>query len=76
MFIVSIRSGAGTNLTRSSAYKLWRKACDEAGVTNHSLHSTRHTFTTFARRGTPQTDAVEAITHNKRGEMVDYTPWL
>jgi integrase len=76
-FIVPIRSGAGTNLTRSSAYKLWRKACDEAGVTNHSLHSTRHTFTTFARRGTPRTDAVEAITHNKRGEMVDYyNHWL
>lgn len=76
-FIVPIRSGAGTNLTRSSAYKLWRKACDEAGVVSHSLHSTRHTFTTSARRGTPRTDAVDAITHNKRGEMVDYhNHWL
>lgn len=60
-FIVPIRGGPATNHTRSSAYKLWRKACEEAGVTNHSLHSTRHTFTTFARRGTPRTDAVEAI---------------
>jgi integrase len=60
------------NHTKSSGYKLWRKACEEAGVTNHSLHSTRHTFITFARRGTPRTDAVEAITHNSKGEMIDY----
>lgn len=76
-FIFPSRSDSNSNHTKSSAYKLWRKACDEAGVTNHSLHSTRHTFTTFARRGTPRTDAVEAITHNKRGEMVDYyNHWL
>jgi integrase len=76
-FIFPSRSDASTSHTKSSAYKLWRKACVEAGVTNHSLHSTRHTFTTFARRGTPRTDAVEAITHNKRGEMVDYyNHWL
>jgi integrase len=76
-FIMPSRADAGSNHTKSSAYKLWRKACVEAGVTNHSLHSTRHTFTTFARRGTPRTDAVEAITHNKRGEMVDYyNHWL
>ena len=32
---------------------------------------------TFARRGTPRTDAVEAITHNAKGEMVDYyNHWL
>ena len=76
-FIFPTRAVPERNHSRSSAYKLWRKACEEAGVTNHSLHSTRHTFTTFARRGTPRTDAVEAITHNKRGEMVDYyNHWL
>jgi integrase len=76
-FIFPTRALPERNHSRSSAYKLWRKACEEAGVTNHSLHSTRHTFTTFARRGTPRTDAVEAITHNKRGEMVDYyNHWL
>ena len=68
-------------LSKSSGYKLWRKACDEAGVTNHSLHSTRHTFTTFARRGSPRKDVIEAITHNSGGEsagqMVDYyNHWL
>jgi hypothetical protein len=71
-FMFPLRTDSTHNHTRSSAYKLWRKACVEAGVTNHSLHSTRHTFITFARRGTPRTDAIEAITHNKRGEMVDY----
>jgi len=78
-FIFPNQHNSLRNHTKSSGYKLWRKACDEAGVTNHSLHSTRHTFVRFARRGTPRTDAVEAITHNAKteGEMIDYyNSWL
>ncbi|MFZ5894696.1 MAG: tyrosine-type recombinase/integrase [Myxococcota bacterium] len=66
------------NQTKSSGYKLWRKACDEADVVNTSLHSTRHTFTTFARRGSPREDVIEAITHNSKakGKMIDwYNHW-
>ena len=41
--------------TKPSGYKLWRKACDEAGVTNRSLHSARHTFVRFvAKRNRPR----------------------
>ena len=62
------------NHTKSSGYKLWRKACEEAGVVNRSLHSTRHTFITFARRGSPREDIVEAITHNSKakGSTLDF----
>lgn len=58
------------NHTRSSAYKLWRRAIDKAGVTNLSLHSTRHTFITLARRRSPK-DVVEVITHNAKGDVID-----
>lgn len=76
-FIFPSRQCPEKNLTRSAGYKLWLKACADAGVRNRSLHSTRHTFTTFARRGTARTDAIEAITHNSKGEMVDYyNHWL
>ena len=34
-FMFPLRTNSSHNHTRSSAYKLWRKACVEAGVTNH-----------------------------------------
>ncbi len=62
--------------TKSSAYKLWRRACAAAGVDNRSLHSTRHSFITHARRGGANVDALERVTHNARGEIIDrYTHW-
>ena len=62
--------------TKSSLYKMWRRACIAAGVDNHSLHSTRHTFITLARRGGAPKDVVEQITHNAKGDIVDeYTTW-
>jgi integrase len=42
------------------------------GVTNRSLHSTRHTFITLARRGGARTEVVEQITHNAAGTIVDH----
>lgn len=56
--------------TKSSAYKLWRRACVAAGVTNVSLHSTRHTFITLARRR-GMAEVVEKITHNAAGAIID-----
>lgn len=62
--------------TRSSAYKLWIRCCESAGVDNRSLHSTRHTFITLLRRAGANVDAVETITHNAAGTIVDrYTHW-
>lgn len=52
-------------------YSAWCRACRDAGVENRSMHSTRHTFITFARRATPFTDRVEAITHNAKGATID-----
>lgn len=70
------RTKGGENHTKSSAYKLWRKACDSTGVANRSLHSTRHTFITMARRGGGRSEVVEKITHNAAGAVIDtYTHW-
>ncbi|HEU4731735.1 MAG TPA: site-specific integrase [Kofleriaceae bacterium] len=62
--------------TKSSAYKMWLRSCELAGVTNRSLHSTRHSFITHARRGGARREIVEQITHNAAGTIVDrYTHW-
>lgn len=60
----------GQHHTRSSAYKMWRAACDAAEVQNLSLHSTRHTFITLARRYSEK-ERVEALTHNSAGDVID-----
>lgn len=74
-FIVP-RTPEGAGHTKSSAYKLWRKACESVGVVNRSLHSTRHTFITMARRGGARVEVVEKITHNAAGAVIDaYTHW-
>jgi len=62
--------------TRSSAYKAFQTACELAAVTPHSLHSTRHTFITWARRGGARADVLEVVTHNAAGKIIDqYTHW-
>ncbi len=74
-FIVP-RTKDGKPHTRSSAYKVWRSACVASGVDSRSLHSTRHTFITLARRGGARSEVVERITHNASGTIVDqYTHW-
>ncbi len=60
----------GPHHTKSSAYKMWRKACVAAEVANVSLHSTRHTFITLACRRSPK-EVVEVLTHNAKGEVID-----
>jgi integrase len=58
-------------LTKNAAYKAWIRSCLAAGVTNRSIHSTRHTFITLARRGGADKEAVELVTHNPKGTIVD-----
>lgn len=75
-FIVPQRDG--TNRTKSTIYKTWtRHSCPRAGVRNRSVHSTRHTFITLARRGGARKEGVlERVTHNAKGDIVDrYTHW-
>jgi integrase len=61
---------------RSAAYSMWRRALAKAGVENLSLHSTRHTFITLARRGGARPDVLERVTHNAAGATIDiYTHW-
>lgn len=61
----------GTPMTKSSAYKGWCRACKAAGVTNRTVHSTRHTFITLTRRGGADISIVERITHNPKGTIID-----
>lgn len=74
-FIVPARDGEGAH-TKSSSYKAWRRACDLVGVENRSLHSTRHTFVSLARRNGARKEVIERVTHNSSGDIVDaYTYW-
>ncbi len=61
----------GTALTKSAAYKAWLKVCRAAGVGNRSVHSTRHTFISLARRGGADKAVLELVTHNPKGEIID-----
>jgi integrase len=58
-------------MTRSQAYKLLRSSTAAAGIPWRTVHSTRHTFITLAKRGGSTEAAVEKITHNSRGGIVD-----
>ena len=58
-------------MTKSAAYKAWLRSCKAAKVTNRSVHSTRHTFITVARRNGADKEAVELVTHNPKGTIVD-----
>lgn len=64
-------SGDIEPMTKSAAYKAWLRSCKAAGVTNRSVHSTRHTFITVARRNGADKEAVELVTHNPKGTIVD-----
>lgn len=68
--IVPSLDGASSQ-TKSSAYKAWIRSCKASGVSNRSVHSTRHTFITMAQRGGADRRVVELITHNPKGTIVD-----
>lgn len=71
-----LRSSVSKPHTESSLYKAWRRACLHTGVRNRSFHSTRTTMITWARRHRCDPSALEVITHNAGGSIVDgYTDW-
>jgi len=75
-WIVPRRRGSDRPHTRSSAYKAFQEACTLANVKAHTLHATRHTFITWARRGGARGEVLEVVTHNAAGKMIDqYTHW-
>jgi integrase len=75
-WIVPLRSESTRPHTKSSAYKAFRRACEVLDIENRSLHSTRHTMITWARRGGARPDVLEKITHNAAGRIIDqYTHW-
>lgn len=57
--------------TKSSAYKMWVATCKGADVENRTLHSTRHTMISFARRGGASKEHLALVTHNAKGDVVD-----
>lgn len=66
-----VPSSDGGHMTKSAAYKGWVRACKAAGVTNRSVHSTRHTFITLTLRAGAAEKTVLRITHNPKGTIVD-----
>lgn len=67
---VSARAPKGF-YSRSIYYKAFKSGCAAAGVRARSLHSTRHTMVTLARRGGADRQVLSKITHNAKGEMID-----
>jgi integrase len=67
---LSPRSSAGL-YTRSIYYKAFVAGCAAAGIEARSLHSTRHTMVTMARRGGADRQILSKVTHNAKGEIID-----
>ncbi|HTA91104.1 MAG TPA: tyrosine-type recombinase/integrase, partial [Polyangiaceae bacterium] len=67
---VSARARGGHH-TRSTFYKAFVAGCAAAGIPCRSLHSTRHTMITLARRGGARKEVLQRITHNAQGDIVD-----
>jgi integrase len=61
----------GSHLTRSQVYKALFRACSVTGIRWRTVHSTRHTMITLCRRGGADQSALERVTHNSRGGIVD-----
>jgi integrase len=59
------------NWTRSMFYKAFVKHAEAAGVGPRTLHSTRHTFISIARRGGADKSDLEKVTHNATGDIID-----
>ncbi len=62
---------AGGHYTRSIYYKAFVSGCAGAGIRARSLHSTRHTMVTMARRGGADRQVLSKVTHNAKGDMID-----
>jgi integrase len=70
-FIIPCRAHRLGCYTRSAAYKLFRRACEAAGVIAHSVHSARHTFISLARRDGADKGWLRRVTHNDKGDVFD-----
>lgn len=75
-FIVPCRARKLRNHTRSSAYKMFITACELVGIESHTLHATRNTFISLCRRARCDVSALERVTHNASGDVIDvYTDY-
>lgn len=70
-FIVPTQGGHLANHTESTAYKMWIRACEAAGVKNLTVHSTRHTFISIVRSRGADKATSEKVTHNAKGDQVE-----
>lgn len=68
-FIVPTR--AGTNHTKSTAYKMCQRALKAVDVPNQTLHATRHTFISVARENGARGEILERVTHSAKGQIVE-----
>lgn len=66
-----VPSESGSAMTKNTSYKLLRTEAARIGVEWRGVHATRHTFITLTRRGGADKVALEKVTHNARGDIVD-----
>ncbi len=57
--------------TKSTFNKAFVAGCKAVGIPNKTLHSTRHTMITLARRGGGDKAVLSKVTHNAKGDIVD-----
>jgi integrase len=57
--------------TKSTYSKAFVAGCTGAGVRYRTLHATRHTMITLARRAGCNAEHLERVTHNAKGTMLD-----
>lgn len=70
-FIVPRRSNNARNHSKSSAYELFQAALAKLGIPNQTVHATRNTFISLARRAGARKDVLEFVTHNAKGAVID-----
>lgn len=57
--------------SESTGYRMFRRACEVSGVKMHTVHATRNTFISLCRRGKCYDPALEKVTHNAKGDIID-----
>jgi integrase len=70
-FIVPRTSRGNRNQSAYAAYGAFRAALERLGIENRTMHATRNTFISLARRAGARADVLEKVTHNAKGTTFD-----
>ena len=72
----SRRTAAGAMRPYTSVRVAWLEDLQRLGMRQRRQHDMRRTFTSLARAAGARADVIDAVTHDRRGSIVDvYTTW-